>query len=458
MRLFAILFVVHASACLSLAQTKQVLKGISTNALTESLVVPTGKTLTIDAGGTIVNNGTATGFTTGLAIGTSAITGGTSGHVLYNNAGTLGGIDLTAVYQPLNTNLTTIAALANGAGVLTNNGSGTFTYTATSTGGSGSADSGKIAVFNSSGVLRVTSTLGTEAGFVINTSNDATSTMAISSTYLQRTFDPLKSTTIQFATPSGTGFQSRAITIPATTGTLITTGDTGTVTNAMLAGSIALSKLATTGTASASTYLRGDGAWTAIDLSGYLPLAGGTMTGVLTLPAGSVSAAALTFGDADTGLYTSSATASLDFAVAGSRMLQINTTGLRLNNDTQDTIWRRADVGMLIMHGQTSNSTGVGSAGYLPGVNLGSAASLRWTNDTPAASADIILSRVTTSVLGVKGTSATAGASIEWAEMTAPGTPGSDRARLYLEDNGSGKSRLVLKWADGTTTVLATQP
>jgi hypothetical protein len=43
-------------------QTKNVLKGISTNALTEPLVVPTGKSITIDSGATITNNGTATGF------------------------------------------------------------------------------------------------------------------------------------------------------------------------------------------------------------------------------------------------------------------------------------------------------------------------------------------------------------------------------------------------------------
>lgn len=39
--------------------------------------------------------------------------------------------------------------------------------------------------------------------------------------------------------------------------------DSSAVTNAMLAGSIALSKLSTTGTANSSTYLRGDGVWTA---------------------------------------------------------------------------------------------------------------------------------------------------------------------------------------------------
>jgi hypothetical protein len=39
------------------------------------------------------------------------------------------------------------------------------------------------------------------------------------------------------------------------------------VTNAMLAGSVALSKLAATGTASATTYLRGDGAWSTVSSS-----------------------------------------------------------------------------------------------------------------------------------------------------------------------------------------------
>jgi hypothetical protein len=37
-------------------------------------------------------------------------------------------------YQPLNTKLTAIAALANASGVLTNNGSGVFSYAAAATG------------------------------------------------------------------------------------------------------------------------------------------------------------------------------------------------------------------------------------------------------------------------------------------------------------------------------------
>jgi hypothetical protein len=64
---------------------------------------------------------------------------------------------------------------------------------------------------------------------------------------------------------------------------------------------IGLGTLATqspTGTPSASNFLRGDYSWQTIDLSNYLPLSGGTLTGLLTTPritlSGNVSAAAWT--------------------------------------------------------------------------------------------------------------------------------------------------------------------
>jgi len=78
---------------------------------------------------------------------------------------------------------------------------------------------------------------------------------------------------VAWADVSGSGF---GVTLrpstPSTTntvlfnpgGNLVSVADTGTVTNTMLAGSIALSKLATTGTGSSSTYLRGDGTWQTI--------------------------------------------------------------------------------------------------------------------------------------------------------------------------------------------------
>jgi hypothetical protein len=113
---------------------------------------------------------------------------------------------------------------------------------------------------------------------------------------------------------------------------------------------------------------------------------------------------------------------------------------------------------MLVFHGQSSASTGIGSSAFLPGLSIGSAAAIRFTNDSPAATTQILISRVESAVLGIKASSATTGAALEFAEMTAPATPSTDRARAYFEDNGSGKTRFVIKWQDGTTTVLATQP
>ena len=50
------------------------------------------------------------------------------------------------------------------------------------------------------------------------------------------------------------------ISVPATTGTMVTTGDTGTVTVAMLSA---------TGTPSSTTYLRGDGTWATVSAMTY---------------------------------------------------------------------------------------------------------------------------------------------------------------------------------------------
>lgn len=43
------------------------------------------------------------------------------------------------------------------------------------------------------------------------------------------------------------------------------------------------------------------------------------------------------------------------------------------------------------------------------------------------------------------------------AESSGLGNPPANAGMLFVEDNGSGKSRLVVKWPDGTTEVLATQ-
>jgi hypothetical protein len=62
---------------------------------------------------------------------------------------------------------------------------------------------------------------------------------------------------------------SHTVTLPSTTGTVITTGDTGTVTNAMLAGSIANSKLT-----NSSITIDGN----AVSLGGSVSISSGTIT------------------------------------------------------------------------------------------------------------------------------------------------------------------------------------
>jgi hypothetical protein len=47
---------------------------------------------------------------------------------------------------------------------------------------------------------------------------------------------------------------------------------------------------------------------------------------------------------------------------------------------------------------------------------------------------------------------------LELTEMTAPSAPGANGGRLYLEDNGSGKTRLVVGFNTGAAQVIATEP
>lgn len=53
---------------------------------------------------------------------------------------------------------------------------------------------------------------------------------------------------------------------------------------------------------------------------------------------------------------------------------------------------------------------------------------------------------------------ATAGAAFEVREMTAPSAPATDSVRLYAEDNGSGKTRLMALFATGAAQQVAIEP
>jgi hypothetical protein len=47
---------------------------------------------------------------------------------------------------------------------------------------------------------------------------------------------------------------------------------------------------------------------------------------------------------------------------------------------------------------------------------------------------------------------------VELTESVAPPAPQANNARIYAEDNGSGKTRIMVKFSDGSTAQLAIQP
>jgi hypothetical protein len=77
---------------------------------------------------------------------------------------------------------------------------------------------------------------------------------------------------------------------------------------------------------------------------------------------------------------------------------------------------------------------------------------------SPSASADVLLTREAAGVLGVRGTSTSVGAALSFIEQTAPASPAANIVRIYAEDNGAGKTRLMALFATGVAQQIAIEP
>lgn len=103
--------------------------------------------------------------------------------------------------------------------------------------------------------------------------------------------------------------------------------------------------------------------------------------------------------------------------------------------------------------GSSVASVSVGS-----GLAMSSAMKLGFSSsDADAAAPDVYFVRSAASIIGVLGASAGGGA-VELSEMTAPSAPAANKVRIYSEDNGSGKTRLMALFPSGAAQQIAIEP
>jgi hypothetical protein len=98
--------------------------------------------------------------------------------------------------------------------------------------------------------------------------------------------------------------------------------------------------------------------------------------------------------------------------------------------------------------------------GYLNsgGFSLPSSAKFGFSASTTDASGpDAGLGRVIAAVVGINNGS-TGGGALGLVEMTSPAAPATNGVYIFAEDNGSGKTRLMARFATGATQQLAIEP
>lgn len=99
-----------------------------------------------------------------------------------------------------------------------------------------------------------------------------------------------------------------------------------------------------------------------------------------------------------------------------------------------------------------------GTSGHSILVNTNSADGCIGFSGSAANMGDVAIGRADTALMKLVNAPASEGAGIEFKEMTAPSAGGSNTARLFCRDNGSGKSQLCVIFATGAIQVIATEP
>lgn len=328
-------------------------------------------------------------------------------------------------------------------------GAGTSTL-AGSSGGSGAADENLAAVFGANGDLHATDNI-----FVHNSGGpDYT---VLGSTGLAYTDGAGNTITLAFAI--GTG--NNTITIPFETATLATRGTNTFNGNQTLSGIFNSTRNGanSTGTTRDGVSNLFNGTWNT----------GGSSTTTkpyfLIEPSSATSTA---WGTSGTGLGINAASGFIgnlaDFQLNGTSAFCVgyNATTkwygpysgsgatLALREESYNGTWSflRGDFAATTEALQIQPSGGV--CLFPNGLSIG-----RKANSTP----DIWLTRNTASVLSLATTIAgSTGIVLEMFERTAPSAPAANGVRIYAEDDGAGKTRLMALFSSGAAQQIAIQP
>jgi hypothetical protein len=91
-------------------------------------------------------------------------------------------------------------------------------------------------------------------------------------------------------------------------------------------------------------------------------------------------------------------------------------------------------------------------------LELKSNSTIKWSSSTsPGGAKDLGVERSAAGVLLVSNGS-TGGGSLEMREQTAPAAPAANGVRIYAEDDGAGKTRLMALFATGAAQQIAIEP
>ena len=116
------------------------------------------------------------------------------------------------------------------------------------------------------------------------------------------------------------------------------------------------------------------------------------------------------------------------------------------------------------LYNSDANALAAGSTGrvaYLEGASgicLSSSFEIKFSSGADAASShDSGIARSGTGVLRLTNAS-TGGGALQLTEMTAPAAPAANGVRIYAEDNGSGKTRLMALFNTAPAVEIAIEP